>query len=39
MEDAAALAQRAISILPNGSPGWIRAQDVLRVAEAAQRRR
>jgi predicted Zn-dependent protease len=39
MEDAQALAERAIGLLPNGSPGWIRAQDVLRVAEAAQRRR
>jgi predicted Zn-dependent protease len=39
MEDAAALATRAVGLLPQGSPGWIRAQDVLRVAEAAQRRR
>lgn len=39
MEDAEALANRAIALLPQGSPGWLRAQDVLRVAEAAQRRR
>jgi predicted Zn-dependent protease len=39
MDDAEALANRAIALLPQGSPGWIRAQDVLRVAEAAQRRR
>jgi len=39
MEDAATLATRAVGLLPQGSPGWIRAQDVLRVAEAAQRRR
>jgi predicted Zn-dependent protease len=39
MDDAEALANRAAGLLPQGSPGWIRAQDVLRVAEAAQRRR
>lgn len=39
MDDAEALAERAAALLPQGSPGWIRAQDVLRVAEAAQRRR
>lgn len=39
MDDAEALATRAIGLLPQGSPGWIRAQDVLRVAQAAQRRR
>jgi predicted Zn-dependent protease len=39
MDDAEALAERAVALLPQGSPGWIRAQDVLRVAQAAQRRR
>ncbi len=39
MEDAEALAERAAGLLPQGSPGWIRAQDVIRVAEAAERRR
>lgn len=39
MEDADALAPRAVGLRPDASPGWIRAQDVLGVAEAAQRRR
>lgn len=39
MEDAEIHANRASGLLPNGSGGWLRAQDVLRVAEAAQSRR
>lgn len=39
MEDAQVHANRAIGLLPNGSAGWLRAQDVLRVAETAQSRR
>jgi len=39
MEDAEIHATRASGLLPTGSGGWLRAQDVLRVAEAAQNRR
>ncbi|QBY02719.1 peptidase M48 [Rhodophyticola sp. CCM32] len=39
MEDAEIQATRASGLLPNGSGGWLRAQDVLRVAEIAQSRR
>jgi predicted Zn-dependent protease len=35
--DAGALAQRALGLLPTGSPGWRRADDLLALAE--QRRR
>jgi len=38
-EDAATHATRASGLLPQGSPGWLRAQDVLGVAETAQNRR
>jgi len=39
MEDAALHAGRAEGLLPRGSPGWNRAQDVLRAAEAVANRR
>ncbi|MEM9012205.1 MAG: M48 family metalloprotease [Pseudomonadota bacterium] len=32
-EDAEPHARRAEALLPNGSPGWLRAQDILAVAE------
>lgn len=32
LETAAIHAQRAVGQLPNGSPGWLRAQDILRAA-------
>ena len=34
-DDAQDLARRAIGLLPHGSPGWLRAQDVLEVSETA----
>ncbi len=34
-EDAEDLAARALGLLPRGSPGWLRAQDVQDVAETA----
>lgn len=39
LEDAAIHARRAEALLPRGSPGWNRAQDVLRAAEAVENRR
>lgn len=39
MADAALHARRAEGLLPRGSPGWTRAQDVLRAAEAVETRR
>ncbi len=39
MEDAGRQAKRAIVLLPRGSAGWQRAQDVLSAAERAQKRR
>jgi len=39
MTDAEIHATRASGLLPAGSPGWLRAQDVLRVVQAAQSRR
>ncbi|MBF9029800.1 M48 family metalloprotease [Rhodobacterales bacterium HKCCE3408] len=38
-DTAAVHANRAVGLLPNGSPGWRRAQDVLRAAELAADRR
>ncbi len=37
-EDAALHARRAQDQLPRGGPGWLRAEDVLRAAEAASAR-
>lgn len=37
-EDAYRHARRASDMLPNGSPGWIRAEDILMVAEQALRK-
>ncbi|MBC7156818.1 MAG: hypothetical protein H5U20_04805 [Rhodobacteraceae bacterium] len=39
LPDAAIHARRAEGLLPRGSPGWLRAQDVLGAAEAAANRR
>jgi predicted Zn-dependent protease len=39
MEDAQIHATRAEGLLPRGSGGWLRAQDVLSVAQAAANRR
>ncbi|TCM84718.1 M48 family metalloprotease [Rhodovulum steppense] len=39
MDTAATHATRAAGLLPRGSPGWLRAQDVLSAAEGARRRR
>ena len=39
LEDARIHAQRASGLLPRGSPGWQRAQDILAAAEAADKRR
>jgi predicted Zn-dependent protease len=39
MEDAQIHALRAEGLLPRGSGGWLRAQDVLSVAQAAENRR
>ena len=38
-DDAQDLATRALGLLPHGSPGWLRAQDVQNVAERALARR
>lgn len=38
LEDAAVHAHRAAGSLPTGSPGWSRAQDVIRAAEQSKRR-
>ncbi|ARE38518.1 Putative Zn-dependent protease [Rhodovulum sp. P5] len=38
MKDAAMHAERAMGMVPRGSPGWLRAQDVLATAEAAKKR-
>ncbi|HEY9039340.1 MAG TPA: M48 family metalloprotease [Roseovarius sp.] len=37
LEDAEIQARRALGLLPNGSGGWQRAQDVLSAAKAAQK--
>jgi predicted Zn-dependent protease len=29
LEDAMLLARRVVGLLPEGSPGWLRAQDIL----------
>lgn len=39
LTDAATHARRASDLLPRGAAGWLRAQDVLRAAEAAKKRR
>lgn len=39
LSDAAIHAQRAADLLPRGTAGWNRAQDILRAAQAATRRR
>ena len=39
LKDAGIHAQRASDLLPRGSGGWQRAQDVLSAAEAANRKR
>jgi predicted Zn-dependent protease len=39
LADAAVHAQRASDLLPRGSPGWLRAEDILRAAQAAGARR
>jgi len=39
LEDAAIHATRASGLLPRGSGGWHRAQDVLSAAKAANRKR
>ena len=33
-KDASRMAQRAAKLLPNGSPGWLRAQDILKLDPA-----
>jgi len=38
LSDARIHAERATGLLPNGSPGWRRAQDVLQAAENAEKR-
>lgn len=38
LKDAKIHAERASGLLPQGSPGWRRAQDVLNAAEAAEKR-
>lgn len=38
LRDAGPLATRAAGLLPQGSPGWRRAQDLIRAAEAAAKR-
>lgn len=38
LPDAAVHAKRAADLLPRGSAGWLRAQDVLRAADAAAKR-
>ncbi|MEM9756544.1 MAG: peptidase M48, partial [Pseudomonadota bacterium] len=37
LETAAVHAERAVGLLPEGAPGWLRAMDVLRAAEIAER--
>ncbi|MGS4946573.1 M48 family metalloprotease [Meridianimarinicoccus sp. RP-17] len=39
LEDAGVLARRAEGALPTGSPGWSRAQDIVRAAEMNEKRR
>ncbi|RSK38196.1 peptidase M48 [Rhodovulum iodosum] len=39
LKDAAVHAKRAEGLLPRGSPGWMRAQDILNAAETAKKRR
>ncbi|MET4103113.1 putative Zn-dependent protease [Roseovarius sp. MBR-78] len=39
LKDASIHAKRASDLLPRGSPGWQRAQDILVAAEAAEKRR
>jgi len=39
LKDARVHAERASGLLPRGSPGWQRAQDILAAAEAAEKRR
>ncbi|TCP42400.1 M48 family metalloprotease [Rhodovulum marinum] len=39
MDTALVHAKRASGLLPRGSPGWLRAQDVLSLAESAKRRK
>lgn len=39
LKDAGPLAQRAAGLLPQGSPGWRRAQDLIRATEVAAKRR
>ena len=39
LADAGTHAKRASDLLPRGSAGWLRAQDVLSAAEAAEKRR
>ncbi|HKL65275.1 MAG TPA: M48 family metalloprotease [Roseovarius sp.] len=39
LKDARIHAERASGLLPRGSPGWRRAQDILAAAEAAENRR
>lgn len=39
LADAGVLAKRAAGLLPHGSPGWNRAQDVLRAARQFTKRR
>jgi len=39
LKDAALHAKRAAGLLPRGSAGWNRAQDVLRAAQAVEKRR
>lgn len=39
LADARTLAVRASELLPQGSPGWRRAQDVIRVADRALKRK
>ena len=36
LDDAAINAQRAAGLLPRGSPGWLRAEDIIRVAARAK---
>lgn len=38
LRDAGVHAQRAADLLPRGTPGWIRAQDILRASETIRRR-
>lgn len=39
LADARTLAERAAGLLPEGSPGWRRAQDVIRVADSVVKRK